>query len=312
MLELDAPPMAETLLKLRFRHVGLGYDREKHLAIGLGTTPLRPETVAITRSATGWSLGSFALSDSGDLTGPGGLWIGGPDLAMIPRQASRISGLRLIDPVASIGNAASQGRVVSVTHTANGLDLHLAYANAEGHLRVDPLADGSLGLNWDFVLSEAFNQWQSGLVLSLPRRFDRLSWQRAGVDDPWPEDHPDRSIGEALAFRPQAGESLPPTWPWGKDQTSEGTNDFRSTKRGVASASLTDPNGRGIGLLAEGALSVRAAMAGSAVHLHLLTAVDHGSESFLESFAPLTDLGPTARLTGACRLVALTPGKEIQ
>mgnify|MGYP002631224877 CR=1 FL=1 len=311
VLKLDAPPAGETVLKLRFRHAGLGYDRVKHLAIGLGTTPQRPEAVATSRSGPGWSLGNFALSGAGDLTGPGGLWIGGPDLALIPRQASRTSGVRLNDPVASIGNATNQGRVVSVTQSSSGLDLHLAYANAEGHLRVDLLADGSLGLSWDFVLSEAFKQWQSGLVLSLPRRFDRLSWRRAGVDDPWPEDHPDRSIGEALAFRPQAGESLPPTWPWVQDQIAEGTNDFRSTKRGIASASLTDANGHGIGVLAEGALSVRAAMAGPVVHLHLLTAADHGSESFLESFAPLTDLGSTERVTGVCRLVALTPRKDI-
>ena len=171
------------------------------------------------------------------------------------------------------------------------------------------VADGGLALDRDITLAAPFAQWQAGIVLALPRRFDTLHWRRAGLHAPWPEDHPARTVGRAAAFRQDAADSLPPTWPWALDQTAEGTNDFRSTKRDIATAGLTDAAGHGLGVIATGPLHLRAAMAGPLVHLHLLTASDHGSESFLESFAPLADLAPGDRLTGGCRVIALNPEK---
>lgn len=303
-LDLPAPPKGADLLVLRFTHPGLGYDRTRHIAIGTAPAPSRPAPAAVHRRAAGWRLGAFALSPEGALTGPGGLTILGPDLALFPRQVSRTSGVRSAEPAAPIANAAVCGRIDALEDAGGAVLLRMAYANATGRITLTPLADDSLNLDWDFTLTAPLPLWQAGLTLALPRRFDTLSWQGAGVDDPWPDTHPDRRHGSAPAFRASA-DALQPTWPWAQDQTPEGTNDFRSTKRDIATAGLTDGQGAGLAIRAQTPLHLRAAVAGPVVHLHLLTHATHGSEKFLESFAPLTDLAPGDRLGGSIDLIAL-------
>lgn len=319
-VDLPDPPSGIDVVSLRFRHRGLGYDRIKRVAIGV-THPAEPAEPAelaapalLAKAGSGWNLGDFHLSRVGDLSGPDGLWIGGPDVALIPRRASRQSGVRQSEPAAPVGNAATQARILRIAAAPDAVFLHMAWSCAEGTVQLGPLANGSLALEWDFTLTAPFKQWQAGIVLAVPRRFNTLHWQRAGLHDPLPDDHPDRPTGRAAAFRPDADDSPPtigrPTWPWSLDQTGEGTNDFRSTKRDIARARLTDAQGCGLEVVAAGPLHLRAAMAGPLVHLHLLTASDHGSERFLESFAPLTDLAPGSRLTGGCRLIALSTEKD--
>jgi hypothetical protein len=104
--------------------------------------------------------------------------------------------------------------------------------------------------------------------------------------DRLPAHHIGRSAGGARAHpvpRSQSAASLNPDLPWSRDADKLGTNDFRSTKGNVISASLLSPGGSGLRLSGGGTHAVRAFMDGSRVGPLVAGFNTGGGESF---FAP--------------------------
>ncbi len=107
-----------------------------------------------------------------------------------------------------------------------------------------------------------------GLMFSVPKACDILSWDRIGEWNAYPEDHIGRSTGVAYAVydHPQA---VPPTWGYAQDNSPMGSNDFRSTKRHIRSGSITYASGAGIGIESDGKHSLRATLESDRVSVHV-------------------------------------------
>jgi hypothetical protein len=99
-----------------------------------------------------------------------------------------------------------------------------------------------------------------GIEFDLPTSFDHLSWERMSSHSVYPEDHIGRPVGQAKAH-PDVSQTVPPSdRPYGLDDHPWGCNDFRSCKRNVISASLTNAEGHGIELVSNGNQHLRATM----------------------------------------------------
>lgn len=311
VIELPAPPQGANALNLRFRHDALGYDRCFAVALGEAPTLPVPAAAAIMVQADGWQLGDFAVDGLGNLSlarsGEAALFIGGPDLALVPRYQTRQGGVWTDLTVEPLRNAATGWTLSGIAASDGGLRISGCYDIANGSFLLTAHEDGSLSIGYDFLLCAKFEPWQTGLVFALPRSLDRLVWQRAGFQDPLPHDHIARTTGSARAYRGTdrpVTPDAPPTWPWALDETAEGTNDFRATRHGIARSALIDPLGRGIAVISDGSQHARAGMDGSVTLLHVFDHSGLGSEYFLRSFAQNRTMQPGEALSGIVRIAA--------
>jgi hypothetical protein len=109
-----------------------------------------------------------------------------------------------------------------------------------------------------------------GLDFEVPLSFDKLSWERNAEFSYYPDDHIGRPVGETVAH-PNVLQTVPPTnRPFGLDEHIWGCNDFRSTKRHIYTASLTDQDGLGIKVFSDGSQHVRATVGAHAICFKVL------------------------------------------
>lgn len=313
-LELPAPGQAP-LFTLRFRHERLGYDRTVDVAV---TQPEQTPAAPAFRTVQAEPAGGFGLGDwrvAATATGP---VLTSPDghrlplsLALVPRQVSRLHGVREERAPEPLANAVAGWFVHGAEILWNRLEIGGSYDQAEGRFVLRADDGGTLWVDYDFRLRVGFAPLQTGVALQAPGGWDRLAWRRAGLHDPLPADHPGRAEGIAPGRRagawPEPVPGTAPPWPWALDQTAQGTNDFRSTKRGIERATLSDGAGIGIEIRSDGSQHVRAQLDGACVRLFVLDYSGAGSERFLESFEAQPELAAGDRLTGTVRLSSLTP-----
>lgn len=156
---------------------------------------------------------------------------------------------------------------------------------------------------------------QSGLVFDLPESFRTLSWTRGALWTYYPEDHIGRPTGTAPAFygTPLVGLEGPlekPSWPWSQDASEMGSNDFRSTKRNIHKASLSDDkSGLVAQVISNGEQAVRAWIEGDRVRLLVADYDNPGMEGFFWSHANQyrRPLKPGDRISGTVQLRLLPP-----
>lgn len=134
---------------------------------------------------------------------------------------------------------------VADTSSTETLRFRGSGAAGKGWLELAPSDNGGLLVRYGITVSSAKNPRQWGLVLTLPRAFDTLQWSRNAHWSWYPEDHIGRAQGMARAnptVRKLVEEpGLEPRHAWKDDSNALGSNDFRSTKTGIAKASLSAP-----------------------------------------------------------------------
>ncbi len=113
-------------------------------------------------------------------------------------------------------------------------------AKAEGSLELLPQADGSLLVRYALTVKKALNPRQWGLVLTLPKGYDRLTWGRL-AEGPFANQgfDPAEGTAEATPYRGKPDWRTRPTQPWGQDANALGSNAFRATRRGLSGALLS-------------------------------------------------------------------------
>ena len=132
------------------------------------------------------------------------------------------------------------------------------YRDFSGELRFLITPQGGILVNYDFTYTGTGTRAREvGLQFGVPLWCDKLQWHRNGEWTVYPDDHIGRNDGTAMAHAP-GPQPVPPTQPYALDDTTMGTNDFRSTKRTFVYASLTDKEGYGIGIQAIGKQHLRA------------------------------------------------------
>jgi hypothetical protein len=91
-----------------------------------------------------------------------------------------------------------------------------------------------------------------GLEFALPLNFDSLRWGRKAEYNYYPDDHIGRPQGEAVAY-PAVPQTIPASnQPFGLGDHARVCNDFRSTKRHICTANLTNLSGQGAKVFSDG------------------------------------------------------------
>lgn len=218
----------------------------------------------VSRGKTQWTIsktdGNANITESGDT-----IITSAPQLMLIPLNGEgggvqMTGGSQTFEPY----NPVCQNWVASniiCEKTSTGTDIHIngAYNEAEGEYIWHIGADGTQYLSYRFTVLHDINPRQTGVMFTLPRSFSHLTWERKGYWNWYPPYDIARLKGEADAFNPNitvcglAGPSTKPSNDWEDDQTANGSNIFRSTKRNILTATLSSAdnshsitiNGRG-------------------------------------------------------------------
>jgi beta-galactosidase/beta-glucuronidase len=168
-----------------------------------------------------------------------------------------------------------------------------SYDEAFGSTSYTLNQSGILTVHYAYELKTNINPRQWGLVFTLPSTFNRLSWKRNGLWNYYPEDHIGRLNGTASASNATkitgpAGPDKQPDYSWSQDRNELGTNDFRSTKMNINSATLSSENGR-FEIQSNGKQHVRSWIENDKTKILVAGYSNMGAERFFRPHAQLID-----------------------
>lgn len=177
------------------------------------------------------------------------------------------------------------------TKTEATVTVEGTYAEAKGTYTYHIYGNGELNVDYEFTVIKPVNPRQVGLVFDLPKDFSKLTWDRKGYWNYYPENDLGALTGTAEAFdsnQPIVGSAGPgaePTKGWVFDQNEAGSNLFRATKENIYSAVLDSNNGHQVSVLSDGSQSFRAWLNTKSDNLNMLVADynNAGMEGFLVS-----------------------------
>jgi hypothetical protein len=116
--------------------------------------------------------------------------------------------------------------------------------------------------------ARSFNAKEIGVTIHPAAQLTDLWWRRVGEWTTYPDGHVGRTAGYAVGA-PGANGALRPAATWEEDATFAGSNDYRSAKRSILAAGMTDGD-RSIGVLSDGSQHVRAELRDGLPVLHIL------------------------------------------
>jgi hypothetical protein len=127
-------------------------------------------------------------------------------------------------------------------------------------ISMDDAGDVEMAYHFTYNGKQEFSAREIGLELELPAEMSRLEWDRNAEWSYYPGDHIGRPHGVARVHS-NVAQTIPPTnRPYAQDDHPWGCNDFRSTKRHIYWATLTNPQGAGIRVISDGSDCIRATM----------------------------------------------------
>lgn len=129
--------------------------------------------------------------------------------------------------------------------------------------------------------------YQYGLLMQLPKDMDQLSWNRKGEFSTYPANDIARNEGTAMLNAKHVKDveqwGVVPTGDWKDDTNDLGSNDFRSNKRFITTASLKDKKGNSITVLSDGSQSSRSWLQDERIQWLIAGYSNNGSEPFYGS-----------------------------
>lgn len=185
------------------------------------------------------------------------------------------------------------------------------YREAEGSFTYRFTRDGAVMVDYDFVMLDTISPRQTGIVFTAPDAFNKVSWSRKGYWNVYPEGHIGALEGEAIAFNDSlpvsglAGPDKRPDWDWSLDQTANGSNLFRSTKRNIRNAVLSTADGMtAIEIISDGSQHLRPWIDEDGTHFLVADYTNGGHDTYLVSHAELDyrPLYPGDAVKGTVRL----------
>jgi beta-galactosidase len=162
------------------------------------------------------------------------------------------------------------------------------YDEARTEMRYVVTPNGGLEISYRAVVHEPIEPRQTGIVIDLPPTFSTLRWSRDAYWSAYPPAHIGRAIGTAVADPANAslpradGQAQPPTQLWEDDVTALGSADFRSTRRDIHWASLTDHAGAGLWVEPTEQTQVRAWRSSDHIRLLIASHTSGGSEPLMQ------------------------------
>lgn len=141
------------------------------------------------------------------------------------------------------------------------VSVQVSYDQAQGAITYSFTNNGTVTVVAQMKSKVKMNPRQWGLVFSVPNTSENLQWYRRGLWSWYPADHIGRTNGQAVPFGEEAFhvESFGqmPQNHWRFDAVSLGTNDFRATRENIYWAALSNANGNGITVVADGEQAFR-------------------------------------------------------
>ena len=151
-----------------------------------------------------------------------------------------------------------------VTITADG-----HYPHLKGTYVTTISPSGDVTVSYDFRYDGPnLRAAEIGLRIELPLSMDRLSWTRRGEWTWYPKDHIGALSGDVRAHSGRPTFVIP-TWPYGEDDSAVGSNMYRSTKRNILEARVTDSLGRGWSIHSDGSQHLRASLESDCVAIYV-------------------------------------------
>lgn len=215
----------------------------------------------------------------------------GPTLAMIPGHWTQHVGPHHRRGIHALNSLCSNQVLKSVDWDQSGLRMtsQIEYTEALLDLSMSVSDEGGLLVSYRATAKSDVEPRQVGLVFSLPPEFQTISWEReSALWSYYPEDHIGRKRGVAAAHPVASRMALShvpiePEASWEQQHHYLGSADFRSTKRDILWAQMSDGTGASLLLTKHesSVLHVRAWDSGS--HISLLAAchASGGSEPLL-------------------------------
>ena len=168
--------------------------------------------------------------------------------------------------------------------------------------------DGTLSVSYDFMTLVDFTSKnllrQFGLLFTLPRSFDKMTWDRKGLWSIYPENDINRLNGTAKALPVDLKfVEVPrqvPAGDWKDFSNKLGSNDFRSTKDHIFKASLKNNQNSEIIVQSDGSQSARSWVDGN--HIRFLIASLNGPGSCHFFTGPRPEIKKGEHLTGNFRM----------
>jgi len=141
-------------------------------------------------------------------------------------------------------------------------------------IRMDDAGDVQMAYHFKYIGKQPFSARELGLGFELPCDVGRLEWDRNADWSYYPADHIGRPQGVAMVHSTQPQAVPPGNRPYSQDDHPWGCNDFRSTKRHIYRARLTNPQGAGIEVISDGSDSVRATMGPDTLAVRIMNYYD--------------------------------------
>jgi beta-galactosidase/beta-glucuronidase len=267
-----------------------------------------PDSISVQQGNSTWRIARTTgqLSLNGVLSGPA--------LMVLPlneKWETKMFGVAKIwapftDPCSSwvcTSVAVTQSSTSTSVVTASG-----SFKEATGNFVYTFAPDNTVTVSYDFTMKEDVNPRQIGLVFTLPRTYERLSWTRDGNMANYPIDHIARLQGTVTASEgfeaTSVGPRTQPGHPWRLDRLPYGNNDFCSTKHQVITASITNAAGTGIQINGHGRQHVRCWQTPDAVQVLVADYSNGGGGAFTRRITQVDEkpLKAGARISGAVSL----------
>lgn len=241
----------------------------------------------------------------------------GPELMILPlngdgegiQMTGKSQTFTPYNPVCSdwtVSNVDAKQTRDGITVTVDG-----RYNEAEGVFTYRFTTDGALTVDYDFTLLDSISPRQTGIVFTSPSDFNNVAWTRDSYWGTYPDDHIGAVSGKAVALTDSlpivgiAGPSDRPTWSWSLDQTANGSNIFRSTKRNIRNARLSVNEGpEAIDIESDGSQHFRPWIDGASTRFLVADYTNGGHDTYLISHAEKAyrPLVPGDKVKGSVRL----------
>jgi hypothetical protein len=177
-------------------------------------------------------------------------------------------------------------------------------------IRMDDAGDVQMAYNFKYNGKQAFSAREIGLGFELPGDMGRLQWDRNADWTYYPDDHIGRPHGVAMVHSTMPQTVPPGDRPYSQDDHPWGCNDFRSTKRHIYRASLTNPQGAGIQVISDGSDSLRATLGPATLAVKIMNHFDGspgGINEYDGQYGTGKPIKPGDVLQGVIRFQLLPP-----
>ncbi len=182
----------------------------------------------------------------------------------------------------------ASGIKMAQTSAGISISMEVTYTDGKGKQSYLFSPDGRLVTEYEvFYTGEDSIPYQYGLLMELPKYMDRLDWKRKGEFTTYPANDIARIEGTTkLNAKPGNGVEVPGVVPqndWKDDANELGSNDFRSTKRFIRQAVLSDQQGNRITGWSDGSQYSRSWLQDEHIQWLIADYSNTGSEPFYGS-----------------------------